>query len=169
MKKTTMLILACALLIPAIAVLAQEEGGPPQGEGPGGPSPMAMGEPKEHPMTSPHFADKLDKILKLSDEQKTKVQQAIDKSKDGLKKKFQEVRKVHQEMQALEKDLWNKIRATLTDEQKKILDKMEGMRMRGPGMRPGMGRGRRSQRPTEPGGMGKDEGQPPQGEPGGQE
>ncbi|MCX5794670.1 MAG: hypothetical protein NTY77_04140 [Elusimicrobia bacterium] len=183
MKKTTILILACALLVPALAALAQEEGGPPQGEGPEGRPPMDLGMPTEHPMTSARFADMLTQRLELSDEQKAKVQSAIAGSKEGLKKKFAEIQKVRKEMEALEKDLWGKIGAALTEEQKRTLDEMQRMRPGGPGgpgmrrggeggqqggMRPGgRGRGRRGPGRTGQGGGQQQPQQGPQEEPGG--
>ena len=135
MKRGMILMLAFALLMPALAVWAQEEGRP-QGEGPregpGGRPPAAMGEPQEHPMLSARFMDMIEKRLTLSAEQKAKVQETIAGAKGGLTKKFEEARKVRKEMQALEKNLTDKIRATLTDEQKTTFDQMERMRSRGP-------------------------------------
>ena len=124
-------------------------------------------------MLSTRFLDMLEKRLTLTSEQKAKVQETIAGAKDGLKKKFDEVRKAHKEMQALEKDLSGKIRAALTDEQKKAFDEMERMRPRGPGMGRGMGPGGRGQgrgRRGQGGGEGQGgEHQPPQEGQGGQE
>ena len=136
MKKTTILMLACAVLGPALALWAQELEGP-QGPPPeGGPQPAGMAEPKEHPMISPRFSEMLEKRLQLTPRQKSDVQGAISGSKDGLNAKFNEMLKLHKEMSALEKELWTKIRASLTDEQKKTLDELQRMRPVAPGAAP---------------------------------
>ncbi|MCX5794665.1 MAG: hypothetical protein NTY77_04115 [Elusimicrobia bacterium] len=179
MKKATILMLACALLVPALGAMAQEQGGPPKGEGQGkglkGPKgPLAkfiIELPAEHPMTTTHFADMMAERLQLSDEQKSKVQKVMATSKPGLQEKFAEILKVRKEMQALEKDLWDKIRATLNDDQKKSfgwIDRWPGGPS-GPG-EPGLRQGgQQGGRGEGPGGQGRGEqpAQPPQEWPGG--
>ena len=139
MKRQLIWMLALALLLPALAAGAQDEGqsqGPAPQEDSGKPPAAAKGESKEHPMLSKHFLDTLEKRLGLAADQASDVQDAISEAKDDLQDAFDEVQKAQKEMQALENDLRKQIRAVLTDEQRKIFDKMEGTRPQGQPPRP---------------------------------
>ncbi|MCX5794666.1 MAG: hypothetical protein NTY77_04120 [Elusimicrobia bacterium] len=173
MRKTTILLLACALLAPALGAMAQEPGGPPQGEGQGQapkgpPSKFIMDVPTEHPMTTAGFAGKLAESLQLSDEQKAKFQKVIAASKPSLQKKAVEMRKLRKEMQALEKDVWDQIGATLNDDQKRSvgwINRWRGPSRPGePGLRQG---GLQGDRGPGPSGQTRGE-QPPKEGPGGE-
>ena len=87
MKKKTISMLACALLMPALALWAQEEAAPasqaPQAAA-GEPQPEQMSEPKEHPMLAERYMEMLDKRLTLSSEQKAKIKETIAGAKAGL-------------------------------------------------------------------------------------
>ncbi|MDD5628362.1 MAG: hypothetical protein PHU21_04820 [Elusimicrobia bacterium] len=197
MTKKTVWMLAFALLMPALFAMAQEGG--PQGEGPGpepgGQPPAEMEARRGHPFLSERYMATLEKKLSLSAEQKAKVEKAIAGAKDGLKTKFDAVRKAADELHVLELNLREEIRKTLTNKQKETFDGMQGMGigMGGPGMRGGpggmgqggrgpggmgqggigpggMGPGRGGRRPMGPGprgqgGMGQGEGQPPREQP----
>ncbi|MBI5240254.1 MAG: hypothetical protein HY926_07255 [Elusimicrobia bacterium] len=165
-------ISAVVLLATASAVRAQDEGVPQGGMPPQSRPPMGMGMPQEHPMVSGRYLGILNGRLSLTAEQKGKVEKILAGSKEGLQKKFAEIRKLHEEMQALEKQVNAKIRETLTEEQQQAFDEMGRMRPGGPGMRGNMGPGDRQGGmgiPEQQGGMGQGRrGRRPMGAGGGQ-
>lgn len=174
LKRMFVLTFACALLLPALA-LAQDEGRP-EGGGQdgrpggmrGGQGPMGrMGEPKEHPFLSGLYLKMLEKRLDLTPAQKTKAQAAIDESREALKAKFDALKKLREEMKAIEKTINDKIKSSLTDEQRPAFEQIA----KGPG---GMGGGPQGGRRPQGGGRGGrggpgGEGRPEPGGPGGGE
>ncbi len=135
------------LLAPALLLAQDEPEGPPPGE-------------EEPEFLNDSFIGKLDEHLKLSDEQRSRIESAVKDSRPALKTKHAEMKELRKKMESLGKDfrermfdLKEKIRSTLTNEQKERFDDMRRhMRQRprrmpgyrpqpGEEMPPGMGEG----------------------------
>ena len=131
--KRWMMIAMSALLLMGVSALAQEATPPAQGQGGG------QGQGRGGMMMSPEQrTTRLAEQLSLTDEQKTKVQKIYEeqqKDMQGMQGATREERMA--KMQATN----DKIKAVLTDDQKKKFDEMQQrMRQRGPGG-PGGGEG----------------------------
>jgi len=135
--KRWMMIAMSALLLMGVSAFAQEAQPPAQGQGGG------QGQGRGGMMMSPEQrTTRLAEQLSLTDEQKTKVQKIYEeqqKDMQGMQGASREERMA--KMQATN----DKIKAVLTDEQKKKFDDMQQrMRQRGPG---GPGGGEGGQKP----------------------
>lgn len=130
MKTSLPFLLAAAVCLAPAALLAQDDHeGPPPGE-------------EEPELMSDSFIEKLDTHLKLSDEQRSRIESAVKDSRPALKTKHAELKELHKKAQAAGKDfkdkmfdLKEKIRSTLTNEQKERFDDMRQhmkQRRRGP-------------------------------------
>jgi len=126
MRKIILTVLAAALLLPALRTPSSAQPGPDREELEG-----KEPEVREHPMLSEKFLDTLKEKLKLKDDQFKKVKAAIDESREPLQRKSEDVRDMMKKMRELQKalkgmefDLREKIRSTLTNEQKERFDEI---------------------------------------------
>ena len=125
------LFLALFFLAPAILPAQEEPDGRPPGE-------------EEPEFLSDSFIEKLDKHLKLSDEQRSRIESAVKDGRPALKAKHAEMKELRKKMESTGKefrdkmfDLKEKIRSSLTNEQKERFDEMR-RHMKGRHMPPGM-------------------------------
>ena len=136
MQKRFLTVLAGGLLVLGVALAANaQEAGPPPG-GPGGP----MGQ--RHRMTPDEELQRMDKSLKLTDDQKTSIKPILEERQ----KKMQDLHSDNSmsredrmsKMKSIMEESNGKIRDVLNDDQKKQFDEMQ-QRMHGhmPGHGPG--------------------------------
>lgn len=147
MKRFLPFLFAAAFsLAPAFLLAQDEHEGPPPGE-------------DEPELLNDSFVEKLDHGLKLSDDQRSRIESAVKDSRPALKAKFAEMKELRKKMESAGKelrdkmlDLKEKIRSSLTNEQKERFDEMRRHM-----------RGRRRPEGFGPGGPGKGPGEMPPG------
>ncbi|MEK7656907.1 MAG: Spy/CpxP family protein refolding chaperone [Elusimicrobiota bacterium] len=132
MKRSFSFLFAAMLLLTPALLRAQEE---PDGQPPGEEEPEFLDD---------SFIEKLDKHLKLSDEQRSRIESAVKDSRPAIKTKHAEMKELRKKMETTGKefrermfDLKEKIRSTLTNEQKERFDDMR-QHMKRRRMPPGM-------------------------------